>query len=140
MSAGLREAIVAAAREAGAGAVRIAPAEPLSPARERMEASFARGDLATWQYDAAYAERASDPQALLAGARSVVCIAVAYASPAGAVPRGLGRVSNYAWSRDYHRAMRDVLAVLDPSDVADILAEVPYADDAAVFRLLKRDL
>lgn len=36
-------------------------------------------------------------------------------------------------------ALRDVLAEMDPSDVAEILAEVPDADDAAVFRLLKRD-
>lgn len=36
-------------------------------------------------------------------------------------------------------ALRDYLAKLDPSDVADILVEVPDQDDAAIFRLLPRD-
>jgi magnesium transporter len=35
--------------------------------------------------------------------------------------------------------LRDVMAELDPSDVADILQEVPDKDDAAVFRLLPRE-
>jgi epoxyqueuosine reductase len=105
-----RAAVVAAARAAGAGAVRIAPALPPPQARERLAASFARGDLATWPYDAAYAAAASDPRALLDAARSVVCVALAYATPGASERRGHGRVSNYAWSQDYHRRMRPLLA------------------------------
>jgi epoxyqueuosine reductase len=47
----------------------------------------------------------------LPNARSVVCVAVAYATPS-APRRGplRGRVSNYAWSRDYHRSLRALLA------------------------------
>jgi magnesium transporter len=36
-------------------------------------------------------------------------------------------------------ALRDALAGFDPTDVADILVEVPDEDDTAVFRLLPRD-
>ena len=105
-----RTAILACARTAGADAVRIAPAAALDATRAHLAASFARGDLASWPYDAAYAARASDPRTLLPGARSVICIAVAYATPpAGRVARGRGRVSNYAWSADYHRRMRALL-------------------------------
>ena len=43
---------------------------------------FARGDFATWGYDDAYARRAADPGTLLPEARSVVCVAVPYATPA----------------------------------------------------------
>jgi epoxyqueuosine reductase len=108
----VRAAVIAAARACGADAVRIAPAEPPAAARERLAAAFARGDLATWPYDDRYAAAAADPRTLLAGARSVVCIAVAYATPARPSQRGRGRVSNYAWSPDYHRRMRAVLAAL----------------------------
>jgi epoxyqueuosine reductase len=104
-----RAAVVAAALDAGADAVRIAPALPLPETRRALEASFARGDLAAWPYDGAYAARASDPRTLLAQARSVVCIALAYATPARKGSRGNGRVSNYAWSRDYHERMRELL-------------------------------
>jgi epoxyqueuosine reductase len=97
------------ARDCGAVAVRIASAEPDVATRERMRAAFARGDLATWSYDDAYAAKASDPSSLLPGARSVVCIAVPYATPIPDERRGRGRVSAYAWSPDYHRAMRTLL-------------------------------
>jgi epoxyqueuosine reductase len=101
--------VIAAAHAAGADVVRIAPATALAPARERMEASFARGDLATWSYDARYAAVATDPTTLLADARSVVCIGLTYAAAAPPTERGRGRVSNYAWSDDYHRRMRALL-------------------------------
>jgi epoxyqueuosine reductase len=104
--------VLAAARACGADAVRIAAADALPLTRERLGASVARGDLATWRYDARYAATASDPQMLLAGARSVVCVAVRYANPAPAAARGRGRISNYAWSPDYHRRMRSLLTDL----------------------------
>jgi epoxyqueuosine reductase len=99
----VRAAVIAAAHASGADLVRIAPADALDATRARLAASFDRGDLATWPYDAGYAAAASDPHTLLPGARSVVCLAVAYAVPAAAPERGRGRVSNYAWSDDYHR-------------------------------------
>jgi epoxyqueuosine reductase len=113
MTAGeLRAAAIGAARRCGADAVRIAPAEPQAWTHERMSASFARGDLQTWPYDEGYAAKAADPRTLLADARSVVCVAVAYATPPRAPEPGRGRVSNYAWSDDYHRRMRALLGAL----------------------------
>lgn len=94
----------------GAGAVRIAPAHPDQTARGRMEAAFDRGDFVTWRYDGEYARRAADPRSLLRDARSVVCIAVPYAVHARAKRAPLrGRVSNYAWSSDYHRRLKALL-------------------------------
>ena len=115
---GVRERAVAAGFAAGAGAVRVCAAGGDAPTAERFAASVARGDLATWPYDRAYAAKAADPQALLAGARSVVCVAVPYAA-AGAPRLGplRGRVSNYAWAADYHpvvkRVLRAIAGVLD---------------------------
>lgn len=94
--------------------------------RERLAASFARGDLASWGYDEAYAAAASDARRLLPGARSVVCVAVRYATPPPRFTRGRGRVSNYAWSADYHRRMR---ALLD--DLAAAIGALGGASAAA---------
>ncbi len=102
--------VVRTALESGAAAVAVTSADPDAAAQERMHAAFARGDLATWYYDARYAAAASRPQALLAGARSVICLAVAYANPAPEKrPPLAGRVSNYAWATDYHRHVRRML-------------------------------
>jgi epoxyqueuosine reductase len=105
------------AAELGAADLRVVAAFADAESRERMHASFARGDLATWGYDAAYAQTAADPSAVLPGARSIVCIAVPYATaPPERAPLS-GRVSNYAWSDDYHRRvrtlLRDLAAMLD---------------------------
>ncbi|MDQ6943550.1 MAG: DUF1730 domain-containing protein, partial [Candidatus Eremiobacteraeota bacterium] len=89
--------------------MRIADAGADAATRARMRAAFARGDAATWPYDGAYADAASDPATLLPGARSVVCIAVPYATPVPRERRGRGRVSAYAWSDDYHRRMQSLL-------------------------------
>jgi epoxyqueuosine reductase len=109
-AAALKERIVAIARAAGAGAVAVASSDDDDPTRERFAASLARADLATWPYDNAYAAKASSPQHLLPGAKSVVCVAVPYATaaPAGRA-RHSGRISNYAWAANYHRRVRDVL-------------------------------
>jgi epoxyqueuosine reductase QueG len=100
----IKEHAIRTALALGAGAVRVARAYADEESRRRMEAAFERGDFATWGYDGEYARRACDPGALLRGARSVVCIALPYAVPGPAKRAPLrGRVSNYAWSFDYHR-------------------------------------
>jgi epoxyqueuosine reductase len=105
----IKRMAVEAARSLGAGDVRVAPAFDDAASRERMREAFARGDFATWGYGDGYARRAADPAALLSGARSVICVAVPYAT-APPAPRHLrGRVSNYAWSADYHRRVRALL-------------------------------
>jgi epoxyqueuosine reductase len=126
----LRESVIAAARTCGADAVRIAPAEPQTWTAERMSASFARGDLQTWPYDEGYAAKAADPRTLLAEARSVVCVAVAYATPPEPLRRDRGRVSNYAWSNDYHRRMRVMLRAL-ASELETLGATTAIACDTA---------
>jgi epoxyqueuosine reductase len=108
-AAGYREVAFAAAQAAGATRIAFTTAEPDERARERAGDAFARGDFATWPYDAAYARAASDPHTILSDAKSVVCVALAFAHPppTGRAPL-TGRVSNYAWGADYHAAMRDL--------------------------------
>ncbi|MEO6836340.1 MAG: tRNA epoxyqueuosine(34) reductase QueG [Candidatus Tumulicola sp.] len=108
--AAIKELAVQTARELGAGDVRVAAAFADDESCRRMRESFARGDLATWGYDRRYARQATDPRELLKNARSVVCVAFPYATPAAQAPGRLrGRVSNYAWSSDYHARVRGVL-------------------------------
>lgn len=110
MSVQIKEAAVRAAFENGAAAVRVCDATADAVTRTRLNDSFERGDLQTWGYDDAYARKAADPQTLLSNARSVVCIAVPYATaPAHAQAPLEGRVSNYAWSADYHYRLREML-------------------------------
>jgi epoxyqueuosine reductase len=116
---------IARARELGAAAVRVAPAFEDEESRERMRAAFARGDFVTWGYDDAYAARANDPRAIFPGARSVVCVAFPYATaPESRRDIGRGRVSNYAWSADYHRRVRAMLG--------EIASDIDKAAGAAV--------
>ena len=112
------------ARALGAGDVRVVDAREDLQSRERMRASFDRGDLETWGYDEAYARTAADPQTILAGARSVICIAVPYATEPPAPPPLHGRVSNYAWSADYHARMRALLS--------EVAAQIDRAAGGAV--------
>jgi len=78
-----------------------------------MRASFSRGDLETWSYDDAYAAAASDAATLFEGAQRIVCVAVPYRTRDAAARGPLrGRVSNYAWSQDYHHTLRAMLAEL----------------------------
>ena len=60
----------------GASDVRVSSAGDTDDVQRDLSESFARGDLATWPYDAAYAAKAADPARILEGARSVICIAV----------------------------------------------------------------
>lgn len=90
-----------------------------------MRESFSRGDLETWGYGNGYAEAATEPRMLLEDARCIVCIAVPYrtASPSGGPLSG--RVSTYAWSRDYHATLRTMLQAL--VEVLDAHAGRPVA-------------
>jgi epoxyqueuosine reductase len=100
-----------AARALGAGDVRVVSASSDEATRQRLRASFARGDLATWRYGERYARVAADPSALLQNAKAVVCVAVPYwAGEVRARTPLRGRVSNYAWSGDYHVRMRALLS------------------------------
>jgi epoxyqueuosine reductase len=78
-----------------------------------MRASFARGDLITWGYGDDYARAATDPRRVLPDAKRVICVAVPYRTQdASNAPPLRGRVSNYAWSADYHATLRAMLAEL----------------------------
>lgn len=102
----LCERILRLAKEAGACAAGFAVAEPLS---ETDTALFSRwiadGRHAGMDYMAKYADLRADPRTLLDGARSVLCVAIAY----GPAPRHHALFSDYALGEDYHTVLRSVL-------------------------------
>jgi epoxyqueuosine reductase len=116
--ASLTAELRAFARGLGFAAVGIARAEPLPGTRRVFEE---RIDLGMFEglpwFTTARAARATDPEASLTGAVSVVTLAAPYwttlsvtAEELGAAPRG--RVARYAWGRDYHRVLEKKLTAL----------------------------
>jgi len=116
----LKERALRLASEEGA-LIRVTTAADDEATRKHMQSAFQRDDFATWGYDTVYATRASDPNTILTGARSVICVAVPYGRKRTATVQAIdtwerhrpsrGRVSNYAWpGEDYHRRVRRVLS------------------------------
>jgi epoxyqueuosine reductase len=111
------------ATEAGFDQVGIATLVPLRAGLEgeRLERWIEEGRQGSMEYMARGLERRLEPGQVLAGAKSVVCVALNYgepgdagaADPAGAVPRGVGKIARYARGRDYHKVFTRRLKVLE---------------------------
>ena len=109
----LKASVVQYAHEVGFDQVRIASAEPLTDhgqiAKDRVRQGYMDG--IPW-FTQERVERASDPQALLPGARSIIAVALSYLPPEEeALPNGklTGKVARYARWTDYHKVMKDKL-------------------------------
>ena len=100
------------AGEAGFDLVRFAGAEALAGPRAAALESRAAGRLADlhWMTDE-WIERATEPRAFLAGANTVVLLAITGHAPDPERPddRARGRVARYARGRDYHRLFESKL-------------------------------
>jgi len=101
-------AVKAAAAKQGFDACGMADAGPVDP-DDRFGAWLARGFHADMDWLARTKELRQDARRKLPGARSVVVVARNYYAERPAAPDGAGRVSRYAWGRDYHRVLRKPL-------------------------------
>ena len=90
--------------------------------------------------------RRQDPSVILAGAQTIVCVGLDYLTPPlpeqVAADPGRGRISNYAWQRDYHDVMLPRLEALADWLRAHSATTVPvrhraYVDTGAI---LERDV
>ena len=122
----LSAAVVEAARELGFHAVGIAPALPARrfAAFEEWLARGMHGDMA-YLADPAHREPRADVRTLLAGARSVVVVALAYDASVVPLERLRGQVARYARNRDYHSIIKARLREL--ADRLSRLAGRPVA-------------
>ena len=102
--------------EAGFEAVGITPAA--MPEKSRLLNEWLdTGRHGEMGWMARYRGQRLDIRKLFPGARSVVCVAQNYYTPhEQTAERGRGRISRYAWGRDYHkiipRRLKKVLAAL----------------------------
>ncbi len=104
----LTQAVRAKALALGFPRVAFARATRLEVEEARLEAWLASGFHGSMQWMADTADMRVDPQAMVAGALSVVVVALPYAradaeAPEGPVP---GRVARYARGRDYHNVLQ----------------------------------
>ena len=119
----LRDLVVASARRHGFHRVGIVPVEPSRRADLYRDwlAAGRHGEMTYLASDEHVAGKA-DPRALLASARTVIVVALAYGKDAPPVPapggvRGL--IARYARGTDYHMVVRDRLQLV-AAELADV--------------------
>ena len=106
------------ALEAGFHRVGVARAHARDLDRQRLSDWLAAGHHGDMDWLARNIDRRCDPDQVVPGARSVIMLAVDYDSDAphsmesGAVPKGHGWISRYAWGTDYHDVLTKRLRTL----------------------------
>ena len=115
------DAIEARARQLGADIVGIVRSEPLVHEAEDLERWLQLGYHGAMSWMARNPDIRNDPSKLLPGCRSIVMIAVNYYTPHHHLRfPNFPRISRYAWGRDYHHLLGDLLKKLrdEMDDVA----------------------
>ena len=108
----LEETVKAYGRELGFDIVGITSAEPFlrdeAAATERIRRGLMDG--LPW-YTEERVHKATHPELLLSGARSIVSLAASYhtGEPGESGPGPAGRVARYAWGDDYHGVLKSRL-------------------------------
>ena len=101
------------ARECGFELAGIARAEPVADDFARYQEWTARGMAGEMRYlTDRRADVRSDPQNLLPGARSIICVGKLYNQAPLPQRHGHAIFSRYAWGRDYHDVLREALEQL----------------------------
>jgi epoxyqueuosine reductase len=101
------------ARECGFELAGVARAEPVTEDFARYQEWRARGMAGEMRYlTDRRADVRSDPQNLLPGARSIICVGKLYNQAPLPQRHGHAIFSRYAWGRDYHDVLREALEQL----------------------------
>ncbi len=114
MAKELTQQIRKSALELGFDLVGFTPAERLGRDEEALRRWLAEGYAGEMAYMARDPGRRADPQQVLPGARTVICLGLNYfPGEFPPKPEGQGRVSRYAWGKDYHRVIEEKLEALE---------------------------
>ncbi len=105
----LKTHISSYAIECGFDLVRITSAEVFTKDRDAALSRIEAGQMdgLPW-FTESRVRRGTDPQELLPGARSIICLGLSYLDPDDeeTADTGAGKVARYARVKDYHRAMK----------------------------------
>lgn len=108
----LGEKLIAWAHEAGFQLAGIAPATA-GLGYDRLRRWLDEGKHGDMAYMERHHAARADPNQVLEGVKSLLVVGLAYQSvPANEPGPGEGRISNYAWGRDYHEVIRERLGVV----------------------------
>lgn len=109
----LSEVIIERCKAYGFALAGVASAEPTAYASE-LRAWLAQGKHGEMSYIERNLDALLDPNKLLDGARSVICVADRYhdGSPDAPLVAGAGRIARYARGEDYHKVIKRRLHVL----------------------------
>lgn len=107
-----REKVVEIARALGFDLTGFAPVEPLERETQFLKEWLSRGYAGGMAYLEKNLEKRKDPRNILPSARSVISLGLNYWQPGG-FTEGMGKVSRYAWGRDYHYILWEKLKVFE---------------------------
>ena len=138
--------ILARAKEIGFDVVGVTSADPFVATMAVFNHRVADGHLGQWRYPKDDVARFCTPEAVLAGAKSIICTATCYLTddqPYDPYAPGLrGAVSRHSWGLDYHRVigarLRELAAFIcaefAPSQCVPCVDTGPMVDRAAAVR------
>lgn len=127
------------ARSLGFDLCQVAPAI-VPPHAEEFRRWLAEGRAGTMAWLERNADRRTDPQLVLPGARSVIVLGLNYyGTPPAPAPTGpaRGRIAKYAWGDDYHDVIERKLKALDEWLIGQGGQQRYYVDTGPV---LERDV
>lgn len=111
MSAPLKSALMEEVERLGFAVCRVARADAPEHA-EYFRQWLADGRHATMTWLERNADRRTDPQLVVPGARSAIVLGMNYWQPGRPAVAGAGRIARYAWGDDYHDLIEPKLAEL----------------------------
>ncbi|MCS6886521.1 MAG: tRNA epoxyqueuosine(34) reductase QueG [Acidobacteriota bacterium] len=105
--------IKAKAYELGITLIGIVPAEALTEESEKLQEWLRAGFHGKMGYMERTADKRSDPRKVLPSARSVISTAINYYTPyQHEQSKDFGKISRYAWGKDYHEVLANKLRQL----------------------------
>lgn len=102
--------VKAYAHSLGFHLVSVIPAFPVQAEKEHFQKWLEKGYCADLEYMRRGVDKRADPNLLLPGVQSIICLAMNYYQPFPEPPKWpYGKVARYAWGKDYHKLIEKKL-------------------------------
>ena len=127
--------VVEEARSAGFDLIGFAKAEILTDEINKLKVWLKRGYQSGMKYMERNLEKRKDVKEILSGAKSVISLAFNYYTDGDySNEKGKGKISRYAWGKDYHLVIWDKLAILEESlkELDPSFNSISYVDSGPV--------